>query len=365
VSDQERGSWTSASNAQADSLCAGRHLAQAGIPDVSSSDANFGNAVHAALANGSDEGLTPQQQDIYLSFIEIEKKVLVQYFGKEVEGLTPNPVKEKRFWAMWPDGLQHSGQLDRVHRKGTRALIIECKSLVGEIPESPRNMQLRDQACLYDINTAMLSEICVVVIQPLATHSPELCVYNREALNRARDEMYYRVKNSNTVGAPRTAGELQCKFCKAKSKCSEYNKFAGSLVPVNQSLVDIPIASWTPEQRKQFCDQFSVAQKWLDNAWAEMEKLATEQEGSVLGYKMVENTPKTTIINLQQVFDRAALHGVPLNEFLASSTISKSALETMTRAATKKKGKALKDAVQEIIGEDVKASATKKSLQKV
>jgi hypothetical protein len=365
LAPQERWEWTSASNAQADSLCMGRHQAQKGIPDTTSSDAAFGNAIHLALATGKTEGLTAQQEDIYESFLKIEKKLLVQFFGPEVEGITPKPVCEKRYWAKWPDGLQHSGQLDRVHRKGSKALIIECKSLVGEIPESPKNMQLRDQAALFDIGNALLTEVGVAVIQPLATHSPELCIYNREHLMRAREELYKRVAASNKPDAPRTAGAVQCKFCKAKSKCSEYQTWAGGQLPVQKSLVDVPIASWTPDQRKQFCDNFDVAQKWLNNAWDEMEKLAAADPNAVPGYAMAKCSPREKIVNLQAVFDRASKHSVPLELFLNKSTISKTDLTEITRLHSKLKGKGLKDAVEGIIGDDVKVSDVKSSLKKV
>lgn len=365
VSSQDRGEWTSASNAQADALCMGRHQAQKGIPDVTSPDAAFGNAIHHALATGNPAGLTAQQEDIYESFLAIEQKLLVQFFGPQVQGLKPNPVCEKRYWAKWPDGLQHSGQLDRVHRIREKVLIIECKSLVGEIPESPRNMQLRDQAALFDIGNALVQEIGVAVIQPLATHSPELCVYNREHLMRAREEMYKRVAASNKPDAPRTAGELQCKFCKAKPQCAQYQAFAGSLVPVNKSLVDVPVASWTPAQRAQFCDSYSVAQKWLDNCWDAMEQLAKADPNAVPGYAMVPGSPRSKIVNLQAVFDRASTKGVALNDFLKQATISKEALTEMTRAASKLKGKALTAAIAEIIGNDVEKSEVKASLKKV
>lgn len=361
----ERGDWTSASSAESDSRCAGRHLAQKGIPDVTSSDAAFGNAIHLALATGKAEGLTAQQEDIYESFLAIEKKLLVQFFGPEVEGKTPNPVCEKRYWAKWPDGLEHSAQLDRVHRIKGKVLIIECKSLVGEIPESPKNMQLRDQAALFDIGNAMITEIGVAVIQPLATHSPELCIYNREHLMRAREEMYKRVAASNQPDAPRTAGAIQCKFCKAKSKCSEYQQWAGSQVPVAKSLVDVPVASWNPDQRKQFCDSFDVAQKWLNGCWEEMEKLAKADPNAIPGYAMKPNSPRAKIVNLQSVFDRASKHGVPLAGFLSQASISKDALTELTRTASKLKGKALTAAVTEIVGGDTVASEVKDSLKKV
>lgn len=340
-------------------------MAQKGIPDTTSQDAAFGNAIHIALAKGSSEGLTAQQEDIYESFLAIEKKLLVQFFGPEVEGMNPKPVCEKRYWAKWPDGLQHSGQLDRVHRKGSRALIIECKSLVGEIPESPKNMQLRDQAALFDIGNALLTEVGVAVIQPLATHSPELCIYNREHLMRAREEMYKRVAASNQPNAPRTASAIQCKFCKFKPQCPEYQAWAGSQLPVAKSLVDVPMASWTPDQRKQFADGFDSAQKWLNNAWDFLEQLAKADPNAVPGYIMKPNTPRAKIVNLQSVFDRAAKHGVPLADFLKSASISKEALTEMTRTASKLKGKGLTAAIVEIIGSDVEKSEVKASLKKI
>jgi hypothetical protein len=363
--DQERGSWTSASNAQADLLCAGRHLAQRGIPDTKNPDAEFGDKIHAALAAGKPDGLDARQEDIYDSFLKIEADLLVKYFGDAVKGKTSKPIVEQRYWAVWPDGLKHSGQVDRVHRMGTKALIVECKSLVGEIPESPRNMQLRDQACLFDMNNPLLTEVAVAVIQPLVTHKPDLCVYQRADLMRARDEMYQRVAGSNTLGAPRRAGAAQCKFCKAKPNCKEYAAYAGALVPTPASLVDVPVSLWTPEQRKEFADTFDVAQKWLDNCWSALEAGAMLDPNYVPGYTMKPGTPRGTIQNLQAVFDRASTMGVPLDKFLGCSTISKEALTELVRTASKAKGKGLTDKVKEVIGPDVKLSEVKSSLKKL
>ena len=80
---------------------------------------------------------------------------------------------------------------------------------------------------------------------------------------------------------------------------------------------------------------------------------------------MNEGSPRSKIVNLQAVFDRASKHGVPLADFLKSATISKEALTEMTRAASKLKGKALTAAIVEIIGSDVDKSEVKASLKKV
>jgi hypothetical protein len=297
--------------------------------------------------------------------LEIEKKLCVKFFGPEVEGLTPVPSVEKRYWAKWADGLQHSGQLDRVHRKGTKALIIDVKSLAGEVAESPKNDQLRDQACLFKMNNVGILEIGVAIAQPLATHSPELCVYSVADLERAQTEMYLRVQMSNNPESPRIAGPVQCKYCKAKKVCKEYNAWAGSMVPAPKSLVDVPVHNWSPEMRASFCDNYSVAQKWLDGCWEAMESGARLHPDFVPGYALKDNTPKSSIVNLQKVFDRASEKGIPLADFLERSTITKTNLTELARHFGKLKGKALDKAVETIIGDDVKLSAPSQSLKKV
>lgn len=365
ITQPDRGEYTSASNAAADALCAGRHNAQKGIPDVTSDDAAFGNMLHGALAVGSPEGLDARQEDLYLSCLEIEKKVLVQFFGQEIAGITPKPACEKRHWVAFKDGLRHSAQIDRVHRKGTKVLIIELKSLTGEIPESPKNLQLRDQAVVFDASNSLVSEIGVVVIQPLVTHSPELCVYGREDLNRAANELHARVKASNDPNAKRTAGEVQCKFCRASAQCPEYNAWASQMLPAPKTLVDVPVASWTPEQRTVFCNNYDVAQKWLDKAWAEMEKGAATDPSFVPGYALVPNSPRSKIVNLDEVFQRMSALGVTSEQFIAKTGITKEALTELVRTASKKKGKELTQVVTGVIGQNLQTSEVKSSLKKV
>lgn len=356
----ERGNWTSASNAMADSLCIGRHRAQDGIPDDESKDSTFGDEVHAALAKQDASGLTVEQERVYEDSLVVEKKIVDFYFKDEQTNM--QIVREHRFWVHWPDGNQHSGQTDVVYRRGTKALIIEYKSLPGEVAASPTNMQLRDQVVLVFSNTTLLLEIATAVVQPLVTHNPYITIYSNNDIERSGVELYDRVVKSN-AGGPRTAGQVQCKFCKAKSACVEYSRYASIMTPQPVTLVGVPVALWTPEMRKQFCDHFSVAQKWLDMVWAEMEKGALIDPSFVPGYAMQEGTPREKIVNLQSVFDRASKWGVPLEAFLTNSTISKKDLLELTRICTKHKGKALAKTVEEIIGDDVSVSEVKKSLK--
>ena len=351
----ERGEWTSASNAMADSLCIGRHRAQIGIPDKVSSDATFGREVHDALSKGSSEGLDVDQENIYERSLEIEKKIVDFFFGDDQKNM--QVVREHRFWIHWENGLQHSAQPDVVYRCGTKVLVIEYKTLPGDVASASTNMQLRDQTVCVWVNTPLVLEIAAAVVQPLVTNNPEITIYKRLDVERSTQEM-----------ADRVAGEVQCKFCKAALSCPEYQKFAGSLVPsaaISPSLVDVPVILWTPDMRKQFCDSVSVAQKWLDKVWAAMEEGAANDPNFVPGYSLVEGQTREKINNLEAVFNRASAIGVPLLEFLGKSTISKKDIAELVRTHTKAKGKALEKILDEVIGKDVSVSEAKKSLKEI
>lgn len=82
MSDDQRGSWTSASSAPYDALCPARHLRQRGIPEPASStpDADSGSRVHAWLA-GKDVKLTREERDVAEACAEIEIEAIAKLLG--------------------------------------------------------------------------------------------------------------------------------------------------------------------------------------------------------------------------------------------------------------------------------------------
>lgn len=365
----QRGEWTSASNAQADLLCKGRHLAQKGLTDIKSEDAAYGTAIHEALKKQNDEGLTPEQQSTYEACNELEDKA-VAFFFPEANGGKSFPTREARYWIKWADGLMHSGQLDAVHVFQKKALIVEYKMLPGDVPLSSRNMQLRDQAVLLKFNVPTLEEIGVIVIQPLVTMKPELTLYKAADLEQAMGEMYFRVRASNTPGQPRTPGEAQCKFCLARSKCPEYNQFAGGMVistgnPAAAGLMSVPITEWSPEMQVLFLDRLPVAQKWLNECKSVLKGLLKENPNAIPGYTLNKGRANDDIINPNEVFANFAKEGGKLDDFMKCVTVGKGKLVIAVKAATKLKGKALDAKVVEVIGNNLDKSTTEPSIVKV
>ena len=343
--DDPRKGWTSASNAEADMLCPGRHLAQVGMPDKPSKDAEFGAAIHSALAKQDPEGLDEDQISIYESCLEIEARLVNEVFDGDLTGVTCH--RESRYWVKVPPSgsrngsfHQHSGQVDTVYRRKNQALILEYKTLTGDIPVSSRNPQLRDQAVLVRGNL-MVTDISVAVVQPLDNWSPIICVYNNDTLDQAEREMFDRVRASNDPNSKRAAGPVQCKFCLARDYCRDYAKFASALTPPTIEFSE-PVTKWTPEMRGLFLERMNTARTWLDECEEIIRELLSEDPEAVHGWEMEEGRKVQTISDSSGLADRLQhQHQVKPSDLFAIANFSKKDIKALLRRIAERKGKAL------------------------
>lgn len=373
MNDQERGNWTSASNAVADLHCPGRHLTQqqAEIAQVmgvlpieeESEDAAFGKRVHDALAKNDSAGLNFKEEDLFISCKNIEAELLTKAFGA-IEPDKAVGIREKRLWIKFGE-VKHSGQSDVIHRKGTRLLIIDYKTLPGEVAGSAKNQQLRDLAVLAWANSPMLQDLWVAIIQPLHTHSPEVCVYTKSEIETARLLMEQRVKASNNIESPRMPGQVQCAHCHGKTICPEYQKWVGAMLPVPKSITEIPCLSWTPEQWALFLEQQSIARKWLDTCLETAKLKVREHPESIPGWGLVPGNIVEKIVDPQGVFDRFSKLGGTLEEFMKCITVQKTKLEPLVREHTQAKGQGLKDAMKTLTAGLTETMQNQPSLKRI
>lgn len=357
MNTSERQGWTSASNAEADSLCHGRHLAQRDLPEVASDDAEHGRAIHAALA-GEDVTLTLEQRDIVDSCRAIEARLVAQFFGQT----KPVIRREQRYWAdmgIW----RHSGQPDAVYAGSGRGLVVDYKSLLSDVSASPRNLQLRDLACLVR-KPFLLVEVGTVIIQPLATHSPEICLYQEADLKRSTDEMFQRVIVSNTPSQSRTPGETQCKYCRARNQCLEYQQWAGALLPSLASATKKFMMDWTPAERGLVAEQLPIAEKLLEDIKSFLKDCLNKDPDSVDGYCLKNGATRETVNNPQVVFDRLAQLGGTLEQFMPCVTVAKGKLKEVVAGVTGAKGMALNKAMDALVAGCVETKQNAPSLAK-
>ena len=359
----ERRGATSASSAQADYLCEGRHQAQRSIPEPpTSSDAGFGIAIHEALATGDASKLTTEQLSVYESCAAIREKLISDTFGPDASKAVR--FIEQRYWCMVGNQWEHSAKPDLVVRSGSDALIIEYKCLPGAVEDSPSNLQLRDQAILVS-GSLVLTKVTVAIIQPLVTHSPTLCQYDASTLKQAAQEMFARVIKSNTPNAKRTAGDAQCKFCLARHTCPERAAFVAASVPsVAAYFATVPVKEWTPEQRSAFCERVGIITKWIDECKAEMKALLTKDPESIPGFELEPGSVRSKVVNPDILHQRFLSIGGTTDQFMLCVDIGKKDLEAVVRSVSQLKGKGLKAKIDELLEGIVESKQTAPSIER-
>lgn len=235
--DDPRLGFTSASSAEPDLLCPGRHLAQRGLKGYDTRESESGTMVHAAFAGTLDaDTLSPGQRRTIARGREIEEFIVRQWF-KCVGGtvLTDSEImkrahRELRLWAFRNGNKIHSGGIDALWlaRDMRYALVEDLKSLFGDVDDAASNQQLRDYAALVHMNYGC-EEVAVFINQPNVRWKMEeqkLVIYAEADLSEAVREMYLRVRQSNDPKAPRFPGSVQCRFCLAcgTARCPESMK---------------------------------------------------------------------------------------------------------------------------------------------
>ena len=181
----------------------------------------------------------------------------------------------------------------------------------------------------------------------------------------AEQRMFARVRRSNDPASPRVAGELQCKFCLAKSQCAEYQRFAGAMVPQMESLLDVPVSKWTPEQRGLFLSRRKIAQDWLDNSESSIKQGLLVDPSFATGWAMAPGRVRETIVNAQECFTRFVRRGGKPEDFMATVTIGKGKLKEAVSAVTGSRGKALDGEIKVLLAGITETSTDSPSLKKV
>lgn len=343
---------TSASAAEADELCGGRHLAiqaaRAVLGPKKSKDADFGTKIHEALASQNPAGLDDDELKTYELCQQVESDLLARYFKSDAPLAIQKVWRHRRLWHVF-GGHEHSGELDVFYRLRNQVLVIEYKTLFGDIECSSANKQLRDQAVLVWKHFLGVEEVAVAVDQPAITLKPTICIYKLDDLRKAEAEMTERIIKSNTPGSPLIAGEKQCGFCDANVLCKSYAVWAGSKVPAPAPLYQTPMATWTPEQWAIFCEDLPTVVKWLAQA-KQMAKERLEKEPTAIpGFHLKPGNQVRTVVKPNELFDRFQKVGGTLEAYHRCIDVSLGRFEKELRAATSAKGKQLEKAMDAIL----------------
>lgn len=334
--------------------------------------------IHLALKDSTNtaalNALNAKERSIFDSCRDIEKRLVVEYFGPEHPPM--RVYREQRIWVKFMVKgkiYEHSGEPDVVYCSGAKALILDYKTGTGEVEDASSNLQLRDLACLFRGDQMAKKQIVVecgtAIIQPLSTQSPVVCAYKEPDLDRAAREMMERVVRSNDPQSPRVPGDHQCRFCRATGVCKEYQVWASATLPTFRDLTVLHVEQWTPEQRTIFMDRYAIAEQWLKDTKKALEAGAIADPSFVPGYAMVDGTVKTPITDLQELINRIVAHGGTAQDLLIEAgDIAKGSLETYFKRLIKSKIKgsvAQNKAYEDLLKGIVTPKANKPTLKKI
>jgi hypothetical protein len=350
MKNQLRGEWTSASNALADRLCRGRHQAQTNLSELPGTDQSEAGVVIHALWTGTAPPREPAAEEIEKAraLRKQETRATKEFFGTSKAIVR---IVERRLWHEFPvmngnprrGSLKTSGQFDVafIHPETHRALIFDGKSGWLPVSPNPANLQLRRLAALLWLELN-LSEIGVCILKPFEKNEP-ICLYAPTDLKRSVAELEEDVRQSHEPNAPRTAGEEQCRYCRAREGCPKRLAWLSAALPaVSPPLPMLSARDWTPAQRALFLEREKDARDWLEARKNEIKVLLAETPDAVPGYTLKKGRAIETIIDSQEVLKRFCNGlGGTLDGFMKCIKIGKTALEEEVRDLTGHKGKAL------------------------
>jgi hypothetical protein len=358
MNDPLRGEWSSASNALADRLCRGRYQAQIHLPELPRSEQSEAGTVIHALWTGTEPPREPKPDEAEKAeaLREQEARAAEEFFRP---GNSRVRIVERRLWHEFPavsddpkrGTLKTSGQFDvaLVHPESRRALLCDGKSGWLPVTPNPSNLQLRRLAALLWLQLDS-REIGVCILKPFGRMEPP-CVYTVADLRRSVSEMEEDVRQSHAPNPPRTAGEEQCRYCRAREGCPARLAWLSAALPVAfPALPMMGARDWTPAQRVLFLEREKDARDWLAARKEEIKALLCQGPEAVPGYGLRPGRTTETITHPQEVLERFCHRlGGAQEAFMRCIEVGKSALKDEVRALTGHKGKALEADLDDLL----------------
>jgi hypothetical protein len=224
-------------------------------------------------------------------------------------------------------------------------------------------MQLRALAVLIAFTYPQVRDVTVAIIQPYASPSLSLALYDHDDLDRAREEVFHVVAQIEAPYAPRHPGD-HCKYCRALSICPEANRQALELARVAPK----EIAEYDDNALWLLLSRVSLVEDVIEAAKSEARRRLESGESSreSLGWELVPGAPREKITDVSTVFARAAkTYGVAASTFAEHCSVTKRSLKALVSEVTTIRGKALDAAVARLIDGLTEETVPQPSLRRV
>lgn len=351
-------STTSASNITRRKLCEGSERMEEGLIDEDSPQSRQGTVLHHYDANPELIPATLTRDE--RSLLDISRKLSAVVFNEVTRMFditSEEPFEEQHeVELMLHVGIRalYPGHCDHLRwYPGLRLLVIIDKKFGFKVvTPAAANLQLRSYACmgaeLYDADN-----VVVAITQPRLPFEERITMacYDSDDLVASRAELHNIWKRAKDPNAPLTAGEEQCRYCKAKLVCPAFTEAlsAVSIVPAGQSPDSVAqTLSALPDDK---LDRVLVAIQFGDfiRDAARDEARARIARGQLTGWKAGKDSNVATVTDTALAARLLMTHGFSEDDVLKCSKLSLTKAYEVMAERTGVTQKAAKDKTKEVL----------------
>jgi hypothetical protein len=330
--DTERLDLASASSAYRRRRCSGsenliRELRASGKLTIlpPESDAQSGLKVHGAWCGVLELGVLNARELSTLNSLQIMEDTLVSQWASGEEWVLIG--REVRLWMHEDLEPIHSGQFDVAYATfdSKRILIIDGKTLFGEVSPAETNDQLRELVALAYLNYPLASDFTVAILQPWISKEPSVALYDKSEAQLALRLLEYTISDCADPDAPRTAGPW-CRHCPAIHQCEEARSLVGSTYRLAKRIESGEFSLPVGEQGSRFLDSVKTAETILEALKKAYRQILLADPQALPGWYMRQGKKVRQITDVLAAWDIAAPY-MSLEAFMGATKLSVTELE--------------------------------------
>jgi hypothetical protein len=260
--------------------------------------------------------------------------------------------REERLWLRRGIEPVHSGQYDCAYRSSDhrRALVLDAKTLYGEIDPAEHNDQLRELVALFRFNYPAISHYTVAILAPNRPERVSIATYDQLEAELALRLLRLSLAESADPGAPRTPGRW-CEYCPAQLQCEELLQ----LLPQAKEALGRRIERGEfqlqlGEKGARILEEIKTVKaviKSLEQAYRE--QLKTDPD-CLPGWTLNNGRKERSIPQVEKALEAWSAQRYAMSDFLACADIVIGRLEEKLATKTGKVGKGLANHFNDIFG---------------
>jgi hypothetical protein len=354
MTDLERLDLPSASSAYRRRRCTGsenliRELRARGLLKeiAPTKDALSGTAVHAGWT-GAKVQLDSSQEKTLIELKRLEAMVLADWSGGEPFILLG---REERLWLRHGIEPVHSGQYDVCYlsQNCERALMLDAKTLYGEIEPAEHNDQLRELVALFRLNYPGIKHYTVAILAPNLAERVSIATYDQLEAELALRLLRLSLAESADPGAPRTPG-AHCEHCPARLQCEEARQLIGHSYSLKARIDAGEFVLPLGEKGARILEEIKTAKTLLADLEEAYKAELKNDPDCLPGWQLSNGRKLRWIPEVEKALEAWSTHRYAMSDFLSCTDLVLHRLEEKLAVNTGKVGKDLANHFNDIFG---------------